>query len=217
MNIDLARENMIKQQFRTWHVQDDQIIEILSRIPREDFVPAAYKNIAFADTPLPLAEDQVMMNPKQEARMLQALQIQPDDEVLEVGTGSGYVTALLADSAKHVCSVEYHANLLEQAREKLSQHGINNVSLEQGDAANGWGAKNMYEVIVLTGSVPILSQNFLDALTVDGRLFAIIGDYPVMEATLITRTDNTHWTKKVLFETEVPALINAPKTEQFIF
>lgn len=217
MNIDQARETMIKQQFRTWHVLDEPILEVLSRIPREDFVPPAYRNIAFADVPLPLDEGQVMMNPKQEARMLQALQIQPDEEVLEVGTGSGYVTALLANRAKHVYSVEYHARLLEQAREKLAQHGIKNISLEQGDAINGWHARSMYEIIVLTGSVPVLPQTFLDALTVGGRLFAIIGSGPVMEATLITRTGNTQWTKKGLFETELPALINAPRSEQFKF
>ncbi|MCW9023516.1 MAG: protein-L-isoaspartate O-methyltransferase [Gammaproteobacteria bacterium] len=216
MNLEQARENMIKQQLRTWEVLDEQVLELISQVPREDFVPPAYKNLAYGDVPLPIGEGQTMMNPKQEAHIIQAIKVQSNEDVLEVGTGSGYLTALLAKQAKHVYSVEYYDSLLEQAREKLSQQGINNVTLEQGDASQGWSARSMYEVIVITGSIPILPQIFLDSLTIGGRLFAIIGDYPLMEATLITRTGNTEWSTDVLFETELPPLVNAPQSEQFV-
>ncbi|HEB54813.1 MAG TPA: protein-L-isoaspartate O-methyltransferase [Gammaproteobacteria bacterium] len=216
MNIEHVRENMIKQQLRTWEVLDDQLLELLQQVPREDFVPPALRNLAFVDMNIPLDEGQVMMNPKVEARMLQALAVKPDEEVLEVGTGSGYVTALLAKQAKKVYSVEISPLLLQQAGEKLAAHGIKNIVLEQGDAARGWNTHNMYEVTAITGSLPILPRSFLESMTIGGRLFAIIGNAPVMEATLVTRVGNNDWSREVLFETEFPPLKNVQQAEHFV-
>ncbi|VAX10277.1 Protein-L-isoaspartate O-methyltransferase [hydrothermal vent metagenome] len=216
MNIEQHKDNMVKQQLRTYEVLDDQLIELMMQVPREDFVPAAMRNLAYADINIPLDEGQVMMNPKIEARMLQALAVQADEEVLEVGTGSAYVTALLARQAKKVYSVEIMPRLLKQAGEKLRAHNIKNVELEEGDAAQGWNNHHMYEAIAITGSLPMLPRAFLDAMTIGGRLFAIIGDAPTMEATLITRQGNNDWSREVLFETELPVLKNVQQPERFI-
>ena len=216
MNIEQVRDNMIKQQLRTWEVLDDQLLELLKQVPREDFVPPAMRNLAFVDMNIPLDEGQVMMNPKVEARMLQALAIQPDEEVLEVGTGSGYVTALLAKQAKKVYSVEILPRLLKQAGEKLRAHNIKNAELEEGDAAQGWNTHHMYEAIAITGSLPVLPRAFLESMTIGGRLFAIIGDAPAMEATLVTRLGNNDWSREILFETELPPLKNVQQPERFI-
>lgn len=216
MNIEHVRENMIKQQLRTWEVLDEQLLELLQQVPREDFVPPALRDLAFVDMSIPLDEGQIMMNPKVEARMLQALAIQPDEEVLEVGSGSGYVTALLAKLAKKVYSVEISPLLLHQVGEKLAAHSINNVVLEQGDAAQGWNTPAMYGVTAITGSLPILPHAFLESMTIGGRLFAIIGDAPVMEATLVTRVGNSDWSREVLFETELPPLTNVQQPERFV-
>ncbi len=217
MNIEQARENMIKQQLRTWEVLDDQLLELLQQVPREEFVPPAWRNLAFVDMNIPLDEGQVMMAPKVEARMLQALAIRPDEEVLEVGTGSGYVTALLAKQAKQVYSVEILPRLLAQAGEKMRAHNIKNAELEEGDAAQGWDARPMYDVIAITGSLPVLPRAFLESMAIGGRLFAIIGDTPVMEATLVTRAGNNDWSREVLFETELPPLKNVQQPERFVF
>ncbi len=217
MNIEQARENMIKQQLRTWEVLDDQLLELLQQVPREEFVPPAWRNLAFADMNIPLDEGQVMMTPKVEARMLQALAIRPDENVLEVGTGSGYVTALLAKQAKQVYSVEISPRLLAQAGEKMRTHKIKNAELEEGDAARGWSARPMYEVIAITGSLPILPRAFLESMAIGGRLFAIIGDTPVMEATLVTRIGKHDWSRELLFETDLPPLKNVQQPERFVF
>ena len=208
---------MIKQQLRTWEVLDDQLLELLQQVPREEFVPPAWRNLAFADMNIPLDEGQVMMAPKVEARMLQALAISPDENVLEVGTGSGYVTALLAKQAKQVYSVEISPRLLAQAGEKMRAHNIKNAELEEGDAAQGWDARPAYEVIAITGSLPVLPRTFLESMTIGGRLFAIIGDTPVMEATLVTRVGKHDWSREVLFETELPPLKNAQQPKRFVF
>lgn len=216
MNIEQARENMIKQQLRTWEVLDDQLLELLQQVPREDFVPPALRNLAFADINIPLDDGQVMMPPRMEARMLQALAIKTGEEVLEIGTGSGYVTALLAKQAKKVYSVEISPHLLQSAGEKLAAHGIRNIVLEQGDGAQGWNSHKMYEVTAITGSLPILPRSFLESMTIGGRLFAIIGDAPLMEATLVTRVGNSDWSREVLFETELPPLKNVQQVERFV-
>jgi len=216
MNIEQVRDNMIKQQLRTWEVLDDPLLDLLKQIPREDFVPSTMRNLAFADMNIPLDDNQLMMNPKIEARMLQALAIQPNEEVLEVGTGSGYVTALLAKQAKKVYSIEIMPRLLKQAGEKLRAHNINNAELEEGDAAQGWDSQRSYNVIAITGSLPILPRTFLESMSIGGRLFAIIGDAPAMEATLITRLGDDDWSREILFETELPVLKNAQQPERFI-
>lgn len=215
MNLENARHNMIEQQIRPWEVLDQRVLDLLNEIPRENFVPARYLKLAYADTTIPLSDDQVMMPPRVEARILQALNIQADETVLEVGTGSGYVTALLASLAEHVYSVDINTEMTRTAGEKLADHGIINVTLETGDAARGWDAHAPYDVIVLTGSLPLLPDNFKQALTVGGRLLAIVGDAPAMDVVLITRVGESEWTQETLFETDLPPLINAPEPERF--
>lgn len=216
MNIEQARHNMIEQQIRTWDVLDQRVLDLIIRTPREDFVPPQYRSLAFNDMEIPLGHDQVMMSPKLEARMLQALHVQADDAILEVGTGSGYVTALLAQLGRHVYSVEIVPELRAGAAEKLARQGINNATVEEGDAAHGWDKHVPYDVIVLTGSVPVLDDTFKKSLNIGGRLFAIIGDAPAMEAVLITRLGDDQWHTESLFETVVPPLINAPEPKRFV-
>jgi protein-L-isoaspartate(D-aspartate) O-methyltransferase len=215
MNLEQARFNMIEQQIRPWEVLDQRVLDLLSTVPREDFVPEAYRKLAFIDMNIPLGEGQVMMSPKVEARILQALNVQDDETVLEVGTGSGYVTALLANLAQQVFSVDINPEMTRQAGQKLAAHDITNVTLETGDAARGWDAHAPYDVIVVTGSLPLLPDAFKQALKVDGRLLAIIGDSPIMGVLLITRVGETEWAQETLFETDLPALINAPQPERF--
>ena len=216
MNVDQARFNMVEQQIRTWEVLDQKVLDLMAEVPREDFVPAAYRNLAFADTCIPLAHGQTMMPPRVEARMLQALQIEPAERVLEVGTGSGFVTALLARLAAHVTSVEIHDTLRREAQEKLARHGIENVELHTGDACRGWDQGAPYDVIAVTGSLPELDQRFQESLTIGGRLFVIIGQEPAMEALLITRTSATQWATDSLFETVVPPLEGVEQPERFV-
>lgn len=218
MNFDLARTQMIKQQFRTWDVLDPHILALLQNTPREQFVPAAYRNLAFADTFIPLDHNQVMLTPKIEARILQALQIQSHETVLEIGTGSGYFTALLAKQAKSVVSVDIFPEFTQQARAKLQQFAINNVELQVADAAQGFNKGLSYDVIVITGSLAYLPDVYRKMLNSKGRLFAIVGQEPAMEATLLTRIDNSHqWQSELLFETVVPQLIHAKQPNPFIF
>lgn len=216
MNLENARFNMIEQQIRPWEVLDQHVLDLLSKLPREDFVPERYRKLAYMDTTIPLGNDQVMMPPRVEARILQALNIQADETVLEVGTGSGYVTALLASLGDHVYSVDINAEMTRTAGDKLADHGISNVTLETGDAARGWDAHAPYDVIVVTGSLPLLPAIFKQALKVGGRLVAVVGDSPVMEVVLITREGESEWAQETLFETDLPALINAPEPERFI-
>jgi protein-L-isoaspartate(D-aspartate) O-methyltransferase len=216
MNLENARFNMIEQQIRPWEVLDQHVLDLLSKLPREDFVPERYRKLAYMDTTIPLGNDQVMMPPRVEARILQALNIQADETVLEVGTGSGYVTALLASLGDHIYSVDINAEMTRTAGDKLADHGISNVTLETGDAARGWDAHAPYDVIVVTGSLPLLPANFKQALKVGGRLVAVVGDSPVMEVVLITREGESEWAQETLFETDLPALINAPEPERFI-
>ena len=216
MNLENARFNMIEQQIRPWEVLDQHVLDLLSKLPREDFVPERYRKLAYMDTTIPLGNDQVMMPPRVEARILQALNIQADETVLEVGTGSGYVTALLASLGDHVYSVDINAEMTRTAGDKLADHGISNVTLETGDAARGWDAHAPYDVIVVTGSLPLLPANFKQALKIGGRLVAVVGDSPVMEVVLITREGESEWAQETLFETDLPALINAPEPERFI-
>ena len=216
MNLENARFNMIEQQIRPWEVLDQRVLDLLNKLPREDFVPQRYRKLAYTDTTIPLGNDQVMMPPRVEARILQALNIQTDDTVLEVGTGSGYVTALLASLSDHVYSVDINADMTRTAGDKLADHGITNVTLETGDAARGWDAHAPYDVIVITGSLPLLPVSFKQALNLGGRMVAIVGDSPVMEVVLITREGESEWAQETLFETDLPALINAPEPERFI-
>lgn len=216
MNFEEARFNMIAQQIQPWNVRDDKVLELIQRLPREDFVPAGYKVHAFTDINIPLPNEQEMMSPKLEAYMLQALEVQEQDKVLEIGTGSGYVTALLASQSRHVITVDVDEDMQKQAEEKLNAHQITNVTYEVGDAALGWDTNKPYDVIAVTGSLPILPEIFQRNLNVGGRLFVIVGDSPVMEAILITRVKENEWSHEVLLETDILALTNAPEPERFV-
>lgn len=216
MNIEQARFNMIEQQIRTWEVLDPTVLDLLQQVPREDFVPGGYKGLAFADLEIPLGHGQTMLSPKLEARMLQALDIKKADSVLEIGTGSGYMTALLAKLAGRVDSVEIVPQLSRDAAQKLAAHGIANVALEVGDGARGWGSAT-YDVIVLTGSTPLLPESFQRQLNPGGRLLAVVGEAPAMEAVLINCVAPGVYRRAALFETCIPALQNASEPERFSF
>jgi len=216
MNLEQARHNMIEQQIRPWEVLDQHLLDLLQRVPREDFVPPRYRKLAFADLEIPLGHSEVMMQPRLEARLLQALNVHSDDRVLEIGTGSGYVTALLAHLGRQVFSVELHGELLELAQQRLARHGITNVTLTQGDAAAGWSAGAPFDAILLTGSVPELPEAFRKALTVGGRLVAVVGTAPIMEAVLITRLGENEWSEEPLFETGTPPFRNTVSHTPFI-
>lgn len=216
-NIEQARFNMIEQQIRPWEVLDPRVLALLAQLPREEFVPATHHNLAFADTELPLGHGQVMLSPRMEARLLQALDVQPSDTVLEIGTGGAYLTALLAHSAQQVHSVDIFADFIASAGEKLAAHGITNVTLETGDASAGWVAHAPYDVIAVTGSLPLFAEQFQQQLHVGGRLFMVVGQAPSMEALLITRLGPAEWTRESLFETDIPPLINAPAAQAFVF
>lgn len=216
-NLEQARFNMIEQQIRPWEVLDPRVLALLPQLPREEFVPPTHQNLAFADTELPLGHGQVMLSPRIEARLLQTLDMRPSDTVLEIGTGSAYLTALLARSGKQVYSVDIFADFIESARAKLAAHGITNVTLEAGDAACGWAAHAPYDVIAVTGSLPLFSDMFQQQLNVGGRLFMVVGQAPSMEALLITRLGPAEWSRESLFETAIPPLINAPLAQAFVF
>ena len=216
LNYEEARHNMIVQQIQPWNVRDDKVLDLIQRLPREDFVPAEYKEHAFTDINIPLGDGQEMMSPKLEAYLLQALQVQEQDKVLEVGTGTGYFTALLASQARHVVTVDIDADAQKRAEEMLNTHQITNVTYEVGDGASGWDAHKPYDVIVVTGSLPILPETFQRNLNVGGRLIVIVGDAPAMEVLLITRVKDNDWSHQVLLETDVPALTNAPEPERFV-
>lgn len=217
MNFEQARFNMVEQQVRTWHVLDTRVLEALSAVPREVFVPAECKNLAFADTAIPLGHGQNMMPPREEARLVQALNLKDSDHVLEVGTGSGYVTALLAHFAKHVYSVDIYPDFVTRAGSALRAQGIHNVTLDVGDAATGWDHHGPYDAIAITGSLQTLPDAFKQSLKVGGRLFCVLGDAPAMVATVLTRTGQDTWEEEGLFETVVPRLLNAPQASPFRF
>ncbi len=217
LDIEQARYNMIEQQIRPWEVLDQNVLDAIATIPREQFVPAAWRNMAFTDFSIPLPHGQLMMPPRLEARLLQAVAARGFETVLEVGTGSGYLTALLASQAKHVYSVDLQADFIADAGEQLAAHGITNVTLEQGDAGHGWDQHAPYDIIVLTGSVPELPPEFAVALREGGRLFAVVGEAPVMQARLLTRTATRQWSDEVLFETVTPALDNVAALTEFVF
>ena len=217
MNVEQARFNMIEQQIRPWDVLDLRVLELLSSLPREEFVPAEQKMLAFVDTHIALGHGQVMMQPKQEARLLQEVDVTGKDRVLEIGTGSGYMTGLLASLALKVDSVDIFPDFLESAQASLGRRGFSNIDFAEGDAAQGWEGSGPYDVIVLTGSVPELPQQFVDNLKPGGRLAAIVGTEPIMESILITRLEDGSTKRESLFDTSLPPLINAVRPPRFIF
>ena len=221
MNFEQARFNMVEQQIRTWDVLDQDVLDLLYAVPREDFVPLAYRSLAFSDMEIPIGKEggavQFMMPPKMEARVVQELALKKSDRLLEVGTGSGYLTALLAHRALHVHSVEIYANLAAFGRGNLSRHAFENITLETGDAARGWPSHAPYDVIVLTGSTPVLPAAILAQLAPGGRLFSVIGSVPAMVATLFTAQSPGMIGRVELFDTVIAPLINAERPSRFEF
>lgn len=217
MDLEQTRFNMVAQQIRTWYVLDDNVLDLLYKVKREEFVPADNRAAAFVDMEIPLGYGQVMLTPKMEARILQELHVQKTDKILEVGSGSGYMTALLADRGAHVHSVEIIPELKAMAENNLKAHNITNVTVELGDAARGWPKHEPYDVIVLTASTPVLPAAFQNSLNPGGRLFAIVGEDPVMEALLITCVAPGEFTTTQLFETSTATLVNAQQPARFSF
>jgi protein-L-isoaspartate(D-aspartate) O-methyltransferase len=215
--IEQARFNMIEQQVRPWDVLDQQVLDTMKAMPREHFVPERYRSLAFADTNIPLGHEQVMMAPKLEGRLLQALAIAPGDRILEIGTGSGYLTACLATLGQHVTSYDIMPDFTAAAGEILQQEKIANVSLYTADVANGIGSDERYDAIAVTGSLPVLQQQYHNNLAIGGRLFIITGELPIMEAWLITRVGEHNWSRESLLETCIPPLLNAARGQDFIF
>lgn len=217
MNIEQARHNMIEQQVRPWDVLDAQVLELMTRSPREDFVTQSQRNLAFADIELPIGHGETMMFPRVEGRVLQALAIQPADKILEVGTGSGFLTYMLASMGGSVCSVELNEELAKDAEQRLRDHGINNVYIQVGDASQGWSSRQPYNAIAITGSLPSIPDNFKQQLQIGGRLFVVVGEAPIMEAKLVTRVGTNEWHEETLFETYLSPLKNITRSSKFQF
>ena len=215
-NMEQARYNMIEQQIRPWDVADVRVLSLLSVVKREKFVPAGKQSLAFMDLEIPLGYGASMWQPKLEARALHELNIKSAERVLEVGTGSGYLAALLSRLAAQVISVEIVPELSALAAQRLAAHDFGNIQLEVGDAASNWGSAK-YDVIVLTGSVPVDPKAYRQQLNIGGRLFAIVGDAPAMQAKVITRLANDVFESVTLFETNVTPLQNAPQPQRFVF
>jgi protein-L-isoaspartate(D-aspartate) O-methyltransferase len=221
MNLERARTNMVEQQIRTWEVLDQDVLDLLYAVPREDFVPQQYRNLAFTDMEIPLKADadegQRMWMPKLEARVLQELAPRRTDRVLEIGTGSGYLTALLAHRAARVTSIEIDPALAAIGRANIERHGVDNVTLEIGDGSRGCGQWGPYDVVVITGSVPELPGAILESLAPGGRAFAVVGDAPVMTARLITSSTLGAISTVALFETLLAPLANCSQPSRFRF
>jgi len=214
--MELAQFNMIEQQIRPCEVLEGRILELLKHAHREHFVPTGMKELAFADLEIPLGHGVTMWQPKLEARVVQELHLTRTDKVLEVGTGSGYLTALLSALAGHVTSIEIVPELSAMAKQNLGAYRRDNITLEIGDAAHGWG-NDTYDAIVLTGSTPVLPPAFQNSLNVGGRLLAIVGDAPVMEAKLITRVAPDTFETVNIMEACVAPLRNAEQPKRFVF
>lgn len=217
MNIEQARFNMIEQQIRPWDVLDQDVLNLLSIVKREHFVPAAYADIAFADLELPLPNGQHMLAPRVEARVLQELAVKKHESVLEIGAGSGYMAALLAHRAQKVLTVEIDTELAEFARANFAKNGVLNAEVVVGDGAKGWPANAPYDVICVSGGLPVVPQELLEQLKVGGRLAAFVGSAPVMETQIITRIDEKQFRIAAVFETYVEALRNAVHPPRFKF
>ncbi len=211
-----TRHQMVEQQVRAWSVLDLKVLEVMDRVAREQFVPPAYRDVAYADMSVPLGHGQSMLAPKLEGRILQALAIQPHDRVLEVGTGSGYFAACLAQLGRSVRSLEIVPALGDTARANLERNGVRSVTVATADAMT-LDEDAAYEVIALTGSLPVYDPRFERALTEGGRLFVAVGAGPLMDARRITRVGRSDWTRESMFETCIDPLVNAPRPPAFVF
>jgi protein-L-isoaspartate(D-aspartate) O-methyltransferase len=217
MDFELARFNMVEQQIRPWDVLDPVVLGLMSTVKREEFVPQAYRAIAFADVEVPLAPGARMWPPRVEAKLLQELVIKKTDRVLEIGTGSGYFAALLGSMAVEVLSVEIDRALADSARKTLQKNGFTNVTVETGDGIKGWAAKAPYDVIVISGAVPVIPAELLKQLKVGGRLAAIVGEAPVMNAQVLTQTAEGVFSTVNVFETVTDPMKNVKPAPAFAF
>jgi protein-L-isoaspartate(D-aspartate) O-methyltransferase len=216
MNIEAARNQMIEQQVHTWEVFDERILEAMRQVPRELFVPAAFRDLAFADAPIPLVHGQCVLSPKVQGRILQSLSLTQSDVALEVGTGSGYLTACMGKLCSRVRGLEIFPDLVELARANLLTIATNNASVEAVDATQ-LDEVLQYDAIAVTGSLPVYDERFQRALKIGGRLFVIVGTAPIMEAWKVTRLGEREWQRESLFETLVEPLVNATRVTQFVF
>ena len=216
-HLEQCRHNMVEQQVRPWDVLDDRVLKTLVQVPRDQYVPEKYSGLAYADTAIPLNDTQCMMHPIIEGRLLQLLDIQPDDSVLEIGTGSGYLTACLAQLAKQVESIEIDKTLAQKAAQTLLEQGVFNVSLSCANGLELPDTRKKYDVIVLTGAVSEIPMTFKQALSENGRLFAVSGSAPAMQAHLITRISDNDWSDEIIFETVLPTLTDGEKKPDFVF
>ena len=216
MNTDFARLQMVNQQVRGWNVYDEDVLDLLKALPREDFVPAPYASLAFADIAIPLGHDEFMMTPTIEGRLLQALGLRGDESILEIGTGSGFMTACLANLGAHVTSIDIHGDFVDAARRKLEHAGIENVELLAMDATQEL-PDGKFDAIAVTGSIQTFDPRFVDALNPHGRLFVVVGDSPAMEARLIERAADRDWQSISLFETDLKPLVHGALPPQFSF
>jgi len=217
MNVEKARSSMVEQQVRTWNVLDEKVLHQLSHLPREAFVPKAMAALAFSDINIPIGHGQVMLKPREEGRLVQALKLQPTDRVLEIGTGSGFVTAMLAGLAEQVYSVDIEAAFSQMAQDRLNELELSNVQFTVGDAAEGWSAEGPFDAILVSASMPVLIEAFRKNLTLGGRLVCVVGQAPAMLAKVYTRTAEAEWAEVDLFETVIPSLKGAVQPEAFCF
>ncbi|NOR52138.1 MAG: methyltransferase domain-containing protein [Gammaproteobacteria bacterium] len=217
LNLEQARHNMIEQQLRPMDIHDDNVLNAMQSVPREEYVPMEYRQLAYADMEIPLGSGETMLSPGIEGRLLQALDIQPDDDALVIGTGSGYLTAVISMLANRVTSIDINSELAEEAQHRLKQHKIENVSIVVGDATRGLDDYAPYDVIAITGSMTVIPQLILENLRVGGRLFAVTGDAPAMHAQLITRKNANSWETSDLFDTELAPLENGMQVAPFSF
>ncbi len=217
MNFEQARFNMVEQQVRPWDVLDQDILDLMMSVKREEFVPEAYRRLALAEVEIPLGHGQVMLKPVIEGKVLQVVQVRKTDKVLEIGAGSGYMAALLAGLAEQVTSVEIVPELAAAARANLERAEVDNAMVIQGDGMQGWANNAPYDLIVLSGSTPVLPQALLQQLKPGGRLFAFVGEAPLMEAQLVTCTAAGVFKTTTVFETIAPVLANVPQPERFRF
>ena len=217
MNIEQARLNMVENQVRPWEVLDGRVLDVISRVRREDFVAAEHRQLAFADLCLPLGHGEVMMKPVVEGRVLQALELLPTDHVLEIGTGSGFLTACLATLSAQVTSVDIHADFTAAAARRLQAAGIMNASLATGEAVNEWQPEGLFDALVVTGAVHAIPPRWLTWLKPGARVLVVRGQSPVQQATLLTHEGDGRYREETLFETDLPYLAHAEPPQRFVF
>ncbi len=217
MNIEKARFNMVEQQVKPWNVNDERLLGAMASLPREQFVPEAHRNLAYADTAIPLCHNQAMLAPRELARMIQALELKGDERVLEIGCGTGYASVLLSKLAKKVYSVDIIAELVSQAREQVTRLALNNVSIEEVDAADGWVTQAPYDAILITSVIPRLTDSMKNSLSASGRIVTILGSPEEQYVNLCKPDKNGNWEYEQLFPVQAKPMINAEQPNQFVF